>query len=49
MVGNDDNLLISRIEDIYFRKNLNIKDVFVVPKLKKNLISIGKLLKDNEC
>ncbi|OIT38994.1 hypothetical protein A4A49_56276, partial [Nicotiana attenuata] len=49
MVGNGDRLPITHIGDKYIGKYLNLQDVFVVPKLKKNLISVSKFVKDNAC
>ncbi|OIT03203.1 hypothetical protein A4A49_57448, partial [Nicotiana attenuata] len=49
MVGNGDKMPITHIGDKIIGKNLHLKDVFVVPKLKKNLISVSKFVKDNAC
>ena len=49
-VRNRNNLPISHIGDASIVTNdekLNIKDVLVVPELKKNLLSVGKLTSDN--
>ncbi|KAH0754409.1 hypothetical protein KY290_024679 [Solanum tuberosum] len=47
MVGNGDKLLITHIGDKNIGEKLHLKDVFVVPRLKKNLISVSKFVEDN--
>ncbi|KAH9751421.1 hypothetical protein KPL71_014290 [Citrus sinensis] len=47
-VGNGQSLHISHIGDTTHGK-LNLKDILVVPKLKKNLLSISKLVDDINC
>jgi len=49
MVGNGDKLRITYLGDKYIGRNLRLKDVFVVPNLKKNLIYVSKFVKDNAC
>nr|XP_009767591.1 PREDICTED: uncharacterized protein LOC104218727 [Nicotiana sylvestris] len=49
MVGNGDKLSITHIGNKNIGRNLYLKDDFVVPKLKKNLISVSKFVKDNAC
>ena len=51
-VGNGKGLQISHIGDTSLTTNhgkLKLKNVLVVPNLKKNLLSIGKLTIDNQC
>ncbi|KAH9801961.1 retrovirus-related pol polyprotein from transposon RE2 [Citrus sinensis] len=47
-VGNCQSLHISHIGDTTHGK-LNLKDILVVPKLKKNLLSVSKLVDDINC
>ncbi|KAK9209418.1 hypothetical protein WN944_001784 [Citrus x changshan-huyou] len=47
-VGNGQSLHISHIGDTTHGK-LNLKDILVVPKLKKNLLSVSKLVDDINC
>lgn len=47
--GNGDKLPITHIGDKNIEKNLHLKDIFVVPELRKNLISVSKLVTDNPC
>ncbi|KAL3345216.1 hypothetical protein AABB24_024254 [Solanum stoloniferum] len=49
MVGNGDKLRITHVGDKHIGRSLRLKDVFVVPNLKKNLNSVSKLVKDNAC
>lgn len=44
MVGNGDKLRITHVGDKHTGKNLRLKYVFVVPNLKKNLISVSKVV-----
>ncbi|KAH0679474.1 hypothetical protein KY284_020559 [Solanum tuberosum] len=48
-VGNGDKLRITHVGNKHIGRNLRLKDVFVVPNLKKNLISVSKFVKDNVC
>ncbi|KAG6756953.1 hypothetical protein POTOM_037252 [Populus tomentosa] len=51
-VGNGDSLRISHIGNSSINlgnNSLSLKDILVVPQLKENLISIAKLIKDNNC
>lgn len=43
------NCLSCTYKTINICKNLHLKDLFIVPKLKKNLISVSKLVIDNPC
>lgn len=52
MVGNGQSLSISHIGSVspsYPPNSLLLSNVLVVPGLKKNLISISQLMKDNNC
>lgn len=52
MVGNGQSLSISHIGSVspaYPPNSLPLSNVLVVPGLKKNLISISQLMKDNNC
>lgn len=49
MGGNSDKLSSTHISNKNIGRNLHLKDVLVVPKLKKKLISISKFVKDNAC
>uniref|UniRef100_A0A2N9HMZ2 Integrase catalytic domain-containing protein n=1 Tax=Fagus sylvatica TaxID=28930 RepID=A0A2N9HMZ2_FAGSY len=52
VVGNGSRLPISHVGHTTLSSkhgDLNLYDVLVVPKLQKNLISVGKLTKDNSC
>ena len=51
-VGNGESLKITRVSETNIKTNhgnLNLKNVLVVPDIKKNLLSIGKLTNDNSC
>lgn len=51
-VGNDAELKISHIGQGKLQTQssmLNLKDVLIVPNIKKNLISVSKLTNDNNC
>uniref|UniRef100_A0A2N9FA52 Uncharacterized protein n=1 Tax=Fagus sylvatica TaxID=28930 RepID=A0A2N9FA52_FAGSY len=52
VVGNGTRLPISHVGNTILSSqhgDLNLHDVLVVPRLQKNLISVGKLTKDNSC
>ena len=51
-VGNGDSLDITHIGegDIYTENGkLKLKNILIVPEIKKNLLSIGQLTQDNAC
>lgn len=49
MVGDGKRLKITRVGNRDIGSNLKLKDVLVIPKLKKNLLSVSKLASDNAC
>ncbi|XP_075088534.1 uncharacterized protein LOC142170506 [Nicotiana tabacum] len=49
MVGDGKLLKITHVGNKEIGTNLKLKDVLVVPKLKKNLLSVSKLASDNAC
>lgn len=49
MVGDGSCLNISHIGDCVKYRNIKLNDVLVVPKMKKNLVSVSQLAKDNAC
>lgn len=49
MVENGDKLQITHIGDKNIGQNLCLRDFFIMPKLKKNLVSVSNFVKDNEC
>ncbi|KAH0636165.1 hypothetical protein KY290_038324 [Solanum tuberosum] len=49
MVGDGKRLQITHVGNKEIGTNLRLKDVLVVPKLKKKLLSVSKLASDNEC
>lgn len=48
-VGDGSCLNISHIGDCVQYRNIKLNDVLVVPKMKKNLVSVSQLAKDNAC
>lgn len=48
-IGDGTRLHISHVGDKIANSSLKLKDVLVAPPIKKNLISVGQLTKDNEC
>lgn len=51
-VGNGKGLQISHVGDVAIKTengNLNLKNVLLVPNLKKNLFSIGQRTIDSQC
>lgn len=51
-VGDGNNIPITHTGDVNVvtsNGNLKLKDVLVVPDLKKNLLSVGKFVSDNQC
>lgn len=49
MIGNNNKLQITHIGYKNIERNSEVKDVFVMSKLKKNLNSISKLVINNPC
>lgn len=49
MVGDGKRLKITHVGNKNIGTSLRLKDVLVVPKLKKKLLSVSKLASDNEC
>lgn len=49
LVGNGSQLNITHIGDCNQYKNLKLNKVLLVPNIKKNLISVSQLVKDNSC
>lgn len=51
-VGNEQGLQISHVGDVVIKtenENLNLKNVLLVPNLKKNLFFIGQRTIDSQC
>lgn len=46
---NGKNIVVHRAGTCHLNKHLVLQDVLLIPEFKVNLISVGKLVKDNNC